>query len=81
VTGRPLVGGQDGFALNRRDVEVLRFLVEGKSTAQIAAGLTVSPNTARTKIRRLQGKLQVSDRPAAVRMARDLGVVEVPPLA
>ena len=65
-------------ALSGRDIEVLRWLADGRSTAQIAEILTVTGNTARTKIRRVQGKLDVSDRAAAVRAAQDLGVLQVP---
>jgi len=62
-------------ALNPRDVVVLRCLADGRSTAQIAASLSVSDNTARTRIRRLESKLHVSERSAAVRAGRDLGVL------
>jgi DNA-binding CsgD family transcriptional regulator len=64
--------------LNPRDIEVLRCLADGKSTAQIAAVLCVSGNTARTKIRRVQDKLDVAGREAAVQAAQDLGVVGIP---
>jgi DNA-binding CsgD family transcriptional regulator len=70
----------DVSALNRRDIEVLRCLANGNSTAQIAASLSVSSNTARTRIRRLQVKLDVPDRTATVRAARDLGVLRIPRL-
>jgi ATP/maltotriose-dependent transcriptional regulator MalT len=62
-------------ALNPRDVVVLHCLADGRSTAQIAASLSVSDNTARTRIRRLESKLHVSGRGAAVRAAQDLGVL------
>ncbi|NYJ07578.1 response regulator transcription factor [Petropleomorpha daqingensis] len=62
-------------ALNPRDVVLLRCLADGRSTAQIAESLAVSGNTARTRIRRLESKLQVSGRGAAVRAARELGVL------
>jgi DNA-binding CsgD family transcriptional regulator len=61
-------------ALNPRDVEVLRCLADGRSTAQIAAILAVSRNTARTRIHRVKAKLDATGREAAVRAARDLGV-------
>ena len=64
--------------LNRRDVEVLQCLADGKSTAQIAGYLAVSTNTARTRIRRVQARLDVTDRAAAVRTAQELGVVGIP---
>jgi DNA-binding CsgD family transcriptional regulator len=68
-------GADPPGALNRRDVEVLRCLAEGGSTARIAAVLSVSSNTARTRIRRVQHKLDVSGREAAVWAAHDLGVL------
>ena len=68
----------DVSALNRRDIEVLRCLANGNSTAQIAASLSVSSNTARTRIRRLLVKLDVPDREATVRAAQDLGVLRIP---
>jgi DNA-binding NarL/FixJ family response regulator len=64
--------------LNPRDVEVLRLLAAGRSTGQIAAALSVSSNTARTRIRRVGRKLDVSERSAAVRAAGDLGLVPIP---
>jgi DNA-binding CsgD family transcriptional regulator len=72
-------GGPGATAvLNRRDVEVLVCLAEGKSTSQIAAILSVTGNTARTRIRRIQGKLDVSSRSAVVRTARELGYLRIP---
>jgi DNA-binding CsgD family transcriptional regulator len=64
--------------LNGRDVAVLRCLADGQSTSQIATSLSVSSNTARTRIRRLQVKLDVSGRSAAVRAAEDRGVLRLP---
>jgi DNA-binding CsgD family transcriptional regulator len=61
--------------LNSRDLEVIECLAEGRSTARIASILSVSRNTARTRIRRVQRKFDVTDRAAAVRAARDLGVL------
>ena len=61
-----------------RDIDVLRLLVEGRSTGQIAASLSISSNTVRTRIRRVQGKLQVRDRAAAVRAAGELGLLPIP---
>ena len=64
--------------LNPRDVEVLRLLAAGRSTGQIATALSVSSNTARTRIRRVERKLVVSERSAAVRAADDLGLLGIP---
>jgi DNA-binding NarL/FixJ family response regulator len=61
-----------------RDLDVLRLLADGRSTSQIAAALSVTSNTARTRIRRVQAKLDVRDRSAAVRAATDRGVPGIP---
>ncbi|WP_456868497.1 LuxR C-terminal-related transcriptional regulator [Geodermatophilus sp. SYSU D00766] len=61
--------------LNGRDLELLSCLASGGSTAQVATVLAVSSNTARTRIRRVEHKLRVEDRGAAVRAARDLGAL------
>jgi DNA-binding CsgD family transcriptional regulator len=62
-------------ALNPRDREVLRQLAAGGSTAQIARALSVSSNTARTRIRRISAKLAVTGRHDVVDTARVLGLV------
>jgi DNA-binding CsgD family transcriptional regulator len=62
-------------ALNDRDRELVRHLADGRSTAQIAAAMSVSSNTARTRIRRVEGKLAVNGRHAVVGAARSLGLV------
>jgi DNA-binding CsgD family transcriptional regulator len=74
----PATGADPPRVLNRRDIEVLRCLAEGSSTARIAAVLSVSSNTARTRIRRVQDKLDVTGREAAVWAAHDLGVLPGP---
>ena len=73
-TGRPV----PHRTLNPRDLHLLRLLAEGRSTGQIAVALSVSTNTARTRIRRVQAKLDVRDRSAAVRAASDHGVPGIP---
>jgi DNA-binding NarL/FixJ family response regulator len=82
MTQRPPLGHTADLdalsALNRRDIEVLRCLAVGNSTGHIAAVLSVSTNTVRTRIRRIQSKLDVTDREATVRAARDLGVLRIP---
>ena len=70
--------GRLSSELTLRDLEVLRCLADGKSTAQVAAALAVTSNTARTRIRRVQGKLDVTGRGAAVRTAQELGVLGIP---
>ena len=78
MTRPSVVRSGSALPLSNRDVELLRCLADGKSTAQIAAVLAVSRNTARTRIRRVQARLDVTDRAAAVRTAQELGVVGIP---
>ncbi|MGY1807954.1 response regulator transcription factor [Blastococcus sp. SYSU D00669] len=61
--------------LSARDLDALRLMAAGRSTAQIAAALSVSPNTARTRIHRLRAKLGATDRKHVVPRARDLGLL------
>ena len=59
-TGMADTGSRDLLrAFGPRDVAVLRLLADGRSTGEIAARLSVSSNTARTNIRRVQKKLDV----------------------
>jgi DNA-binding NarL/FixJ family response regulator len=62
--------------LNSCDLLVLECLAEGRSTAGIASALAVSSNTARSRIRRVQRRFEVTDRAAAVRAANELGVLK-----
>ena len=61
--------------LSDRDRELLRHLAEGRSTSEIAAAMSVTRNTVRTRIRRVRGKLAVPARDRVVDAARDLGVI------
>jgi DNA-binding CsgD family transcriptional regulator len=61
-------------ALSARETETLRLLAEGRSTAEIAAAMSISPNTVRTRIHRLRAKLGVTDRQQVVPRARHLGL-------
>lgn len=71
----PSVPSGGGPNLTERDVVLLRCLGSGASTAQIAAALSVSSNTARTRIRRVQGKLGVSTRSDLASAAGALGLL------
>jgi len=62
-------------SLTTRDLELLRHLADGRSTGQIAAAMSVTGNTTRTRIRRVQRKLVVARREHVVAAARQLGVV------
>jgi DNA-binding CsgD family transcriptional regulator len=60
------------MTLTDRDVQALRLLAVGRSTAQISDAMLMSTNTTRARIRRLQGKLGAADRHAVVRAARGI---------
>lgn len=70
----PPPAGQRPELLTDRDLELVRHLAHGRSTAQIAAAMSVSSNTVRTRIRRVSGKLVVAGRYEIVAAARVLGL-------
>ena len=55
--------------LTAREVEVLRLLAAGKTVAEIAERLVISPRTVTTHITTIYRKIQVSTRSAATRYA------------
>lgn len=50
------------YDLTRREEDVLRLLVEGRTASQIAEELVVSPNTVKTHVRNLYRKLGINRR-------------------
>ncbi|WP_279631015.1 LuxR C-terminal-related transcriptional regulator [Saccharomonospora piscinae] len=63
-------------ALTAREREVLGHLTELLTTEEIAAAMFVSVNTVRTHVRGILRKLGVHRRYAAVRRARELGLLD-----
>ena len=61
--------------LSQRELEVLRFLDSERTGPEIARELYVSVNTLRTHTKRIFTKLDVSTRAAAVRRARERGLL------
>ncbi|MDJ0356901.1 LuxR C-terminal-related transcriptional regulator [Paenarthrobacter sp. PH39-S1] len=61
--------------LSERELQVLRLLGGGLSGPQIAGELFISYNTLRTHTKHIFTKLEVSDRRAAVRRARERGLL------
>lgn len=60
--------------LSERDVVLVRHLSRGGSVAEVAAALSVSRNTARTRIRRVKAKLAVPAHGELAAAARGLGL-------
>jgi LuxR family maltose regulon positive regulatory protein len=61
--------------LSLREREVLPLLAAGLSHRQIAARLTIAPDTARTHIKNIYGKLQARNRVEALAQARAYGLL------
>ena len=65
--------------LTPRELEVLRALATGLSTAEIGARLSVSVNTVRTHVQNVTGKLGAHSKLEAVAIAMRRGLVLPPP--
>lgn len=61
--------------LSEREVEVLKCLARGQTTAQIANGLFISENTVKTHIRHILEKMEVNNRAEAVARAAQLDLI------
>jgi len=79
-TGAAPAQGREGPAreqqsvdwLSQRELEVLRLVAAGKSSAEIARELVVSPNTIKTHLKNIYSKLGVHGAGEAIARARDL---------
>jgi LuxR family maltose regulon positive regulatory protein len=68
--------------LTAKELEVLGHLAQLLNTEEIAATMFISVNTVRTHVRNVLRKLDVNRRNAAVRRARELGLLgDEPPRA
>lgn len=65
-------------ALTPRELEVLRALTEGLSTPEICEHLSITPNTLRTHVQNIMGKLHVHSKLEAVAFALRHRLVEPP---
>jgi DNA-binding NarL/FixJ family response regulator len=61
--------------LSDREMDVLRCLSQGKTTAQISMELFISDNTVKTHVRHILEKLEASNRAEAVSKASQLGLI------
>lgn len=64
--------------LSRREIEVLRLVARGRTNAEIGRELLISEATVKTHLLRTFGKLDVSDRTAAVTAALERGILPPP---
>lgn len=65
----------DSLGISKREYDVLELLAQGHSNREIARSLYVSPNTVKTHLGSLYGKLEVSRRTQAVQKARSLRMI------
>jgi DNA-binding NarL/FixJ family response regulator len=65
--------------LSRREREVLQLVVEGKSSSEIGALLSLSTKTVDTYRSRLMRKLEIDDLPALVKFAIQHGITSLDP--
>ncbi len=63
------------LGLSKREVQVLDRLAEGATAREVGAALFVSHETVRSHLKRIYRKLGVHDREAALRRAREEGVL------
>jgi DNA-binding NarL/FixJ family response regulator len=61
--------------LSKRELEVLKLIVEGRTNPEIAAALYLSPSTVKAHIRSIMNKLAVDDRVQAAVVALRSGLV------
>jgi DNA-binding CsgD family transcriptional regulator len=77
VAGRMRVGNEPPSGvdehLTAREREIVAMVAEGKTNAQVAADLWVSPATVKKHLENVYQKLGVGSRAAAVGMVRTIG--------
>lgn len=66
---------QASLGVSERELQVLELLAAGRSNKEIASELNVSPNTVKTHVAKLYGKLEVARRTEAIARARELGMI------
>jgi DNA-binding NarL/FixJ family response regulator len=76
VASRMLMPGDSGEPLTERQAEVLKLLVQGKGTKEIAFELGLSPKTVEVHRARIMERLQVRDLTALTRYAIRIGLIQ-----
>jgi DNA-binding CsgD family transcriptional regulator len=72
---RPRHSGREASTLSPRELEIVEYLVEGWSNADIAVALRIGVRTVRFHLGNIYGRLGVSRRGEAAREALRLGLV------
>jgi DNA-binding NarL/FixJ family response regulator/class 3 adenylate cyclase len=74
ATSRPTAPREAFPTLTERERELLHLLSDGRTNAEIAAGLSLSQKTVANYVSSILSKLQVTDRAAAILRAREAGL-------
>jgi DNA-binding NarL/FixJ family response regulator len=72
VSGRFFHGAEE---LTRRELEVLRLMVDGRSNKEIASALEIGDQTVKTHVANVLGKLHADNRAQAVTQALKRGLI------
>ena len=72
---RAAAASEDGVALTRRELEVLRHVAVGRTNREIAQELFISQRTVDMHVRNLLGKLECRSRVEASHRAGELGLL------
>ena len=75
TSATPAAASAPGESLTAREIEVLRLLAQDLSNPQIAERLVVSRRTVDAHLRSIYDKLGVKSRDAAIRVAREQGLI------
>jgi DNA-binding CsgD family transcriptional regulator len=75
ATPEPTAAEPYPAGLSAREVEVLRLVAQGMTSALVAEELFISPNTVNRHLNSIYGKLGVNSRAAAARFAVEHGLV------
>ncbi len=78
ILGGPRTGDGRAVSLTDREREVIQALADGKSVADTATAMNLSPHTVRNHIRRAMASLGVHRRLDAVVVAAQAGLVRLP---
>ena len=73
---RAAAASEDGVALTRRELEVLRHVAVGRTNREIAQELFISQRTVDMHVRNLLGKLECRSRVEASHRAGELGLLD-----
>lgn len=68
-------GADSSVQLTKREIDIVRRLATGNTVAKLASQLHISNNTMKTHLKNVYKKLEVDSRTAAVKRAKELGLI------